>query len=597
MQKANLSVVRRKPEVQVFDEHGEIIQKSSKRWRLKGENQWHSWSDPLPKGLIEISIEVENLIEKDEFFNIGPLLQLNIVRSSLQEAEISIGKNEFIFTINETPLLEIQSVQSDCFRLVRKDTTHLPKAILASLSARAQGRSLRFELVPPFKGFEIIDSKGLIVRDGYTFSVERLYGYRIISKQQDLVINLWNTKRPGIILSERLSEPAIPLMHFQEKVSQLYSLSDPLETNAEVILEISIDHHNWQQKLREYRICRYTQKIDAHWDENNQLVIQTSPHSPDLYAVPLDYPSKEIMLYDLEQTEDHYVFREQPQWEKCIVFSSSDSDVKIKSAFINLNKAETQVTPTDRLARIAEYRKSLEATQLLDEPWQQLIAYYDICLNNNLPFATFDVLRACGFSSELAGKLFLFLLCYDKSGSFIENTYRQIEDDLGFSFHWVAIKHWHLAFDWIGVNENPALYEIICDGINKLFSSQYPVSQFNIIRNYLFNNTRPNVQITIPWNQKINELRASLGPKVLSGIPQECPKVPEEFKNILPVTIDNSKVKLFLKSPVAAALSITGVNDNIWSEKGEYIRRNVKYSYQLNPEWYAEALVYSMSKI
>lgn len=596
MQKANFHVVSRKPDIHVFNEQGELINKFTKRWRQKGEHQWHSWNDPMLKGLIEMCIETDNVVETDEFFNIGSL-QLDTVFGNLHQAEIGITGNDFIFRINESELISIEPAQYSRLRLLRKDTTRLPGAIVASLALRNQGRSLRFEIAPPFEGFELIDKDQCIVASGNTFMLDKLHGYRLISNQQNLVVNLYNSKRAEIILSERITEQAIPLMHFEDKIVQLFSLSDPLDGHAEVVLEICQEQNYYQRKVREYKICRYTQKVDCRWDENNNLIIQTTPYSIDLYAVPIDCSSEAILLYDLEQTDGGYVFRKQPEWEKCIVFGNSESGVKIKPAFVSIIKVDEQTSPADRLRRITGYRDRLLKSNPPDEPWQQLLGYYRICLNNNLPFATFDVLRASSFSSELVAKLFLFLLCYDESENFLEQAYKRLEDDLGFSFHWAAATHWNIAIDWVGCTQYPALFNITCEGITRLFANQHPANQFAHLRNYLLQGVRPSSAKDISLNQRINELRATLGSKVLSGIPQDCPKIPDEYKDILPVTADNGKVKLLLKSPVSVALSIAGKDDNLWCEDGEHIRRNVKYSYQLHPGWYAGALIYTLSKL
>jgi len=45
------------------------------------------------------------------------------------------------------------------------------------------------------------------------------------------------------------------------------------------------------------------------------------------------------------------------------------------------------------------------------------------------------------------------------------------------------------------------------------------------------------------------------------------------------------------------ALSIAGKDEALWHEDNEFRRRNIRYAQQLNPEWYAEALNYCLTKI
>jgi hypothetical protein len=596
MRKASLPVVRHKPEVRVYDEQGERVLKAIKRWRQKGERQWHHWNDIMPKGLIEVCIEVDGITEEDEFFHIGQL-QLEVRHSSLNEAEIGINNNAFTFRINESSLITIENASNGVLRLCRTDITRLPRAIQASLVLRGQGRSLRFEIAPPFAGVEIIDKDERIVSSGIKFTLGNLYEHRLLSNHDHLVANLYNTRRPDIVLPEQIIDRSLPLKHFEDKALQLFSLSDPLDGQAEVVLEICVVQNTTYRSVREYRICRYTQKIECRLNETRQPFIRVGSFTAELYAVPVECPNEAIALFDLEQTEDGYRFRNLPEWTKYIVFGGSDSTFKIKPIFINLDTTDLQTSRTDRLTRIIGYRDALIKSDPEDDIWKQLLAYYRICVNNDLPFATFDVMRACSFSSELVAKLFLFLLCYDEFGNFVEGKYRVIEDDLGFFFHWASAAHWKKAMEWLECKPGSRLFNIICNGTNTLFAHQHPSRSFSHIMNYALQDEKPKADTSIPLNQKTNELRANLGPKVLSGIPQECPNIPEEYKHILPVNPETSKVKLLLKSPVAVALSIAGKSENLWCEAGEHLRRNVRYSYMLHPEWYAGAILNVLSKI
>ena len=98
-------------------------------------------------------------------------------------------------------------------------------------------------------------------------------------------------------------------------------------------------------------------------------------------------------------------------------------------------------------------------------------------------------------------------------------------------------------------------------------------------------------------NTKISELRGSLGERVLTQLPTKCPKILEEYKHIIPINADTRIIKILLKSPLAVALSVKGKDESIWDSSNEEIRRFIKYSQHLNPEWYSEAIVYSLSKL
>jgi hypothetical protein len=151
--------------------------------------------------------------------------------------------------------------------------------------------------------------------------------------------------------------------------------------------------------------------------------------------------------------------------------------------------------------------------------------------------------------------------------------------------------------NWIGCDSDFELMKIVGSGIKSYFDSLHPSSQFTQIANYVIQNRMPRIQEGYFLNGRILNLRTSLGGRVLNELPQKCPKIPDSYKNILPVNDINANVKILLKSPLAVALSIAGKDDALWDKDNEYVRRNVKYTYQLNPEWYSEAINYCLTKL
>jgi hypothetical protein len=97
--------------------------------------------------------------------------------------------------------------------------------------------------------------------------------------------------------------------------------------------------------------------------------------------------------------------------------------------------------------------------------------------------------------------------------------------------------------------------------------------------------------------ENLNKLRSSLGEKVLKELPKICPRIPESYKYILPINEANSIIKILIKAPLAVALSIAGKDNTMWKLEAENIRRNIKYSQELNPQWYSEAICYCLSKL
>jgi len=412
-------------------------------------------------------------------------------------------------------------------------------------------------------------------------------------------VNMYNTRINGIIISESLTEKFIPLRSFEEKIKQLYRLSDSMDNEADVIIEISEEKQHKQLKLKEYKIRRYNYKINSYFTDDNNLVITTDSKKPDLFAVPLDCVNSQLHLYDLENTEGLYSIKQNDNIDKFIIFNSKDSTTQIQPTFVSLNPNNILTTPEERVLRVRGLVEELLTNNPTSDIWQRLLAYYKICLNQELLFSTFDILRSISYSSQLSAKAFVFLLCHDDKGNFVDEVCPKMEQDLGFSFHWINKKHWEEAMVWNGcfIDQDDRKASLIQVGIKLFFDNLYPANYFSPIKNFIMQGVKPQAEIGFHLHGRITELRRSLGAKVLSQLPQKSPKIPEKYKAIMPVSDNLFNIKILLKSPLAVALSITGVDEGLWDKASEEVRRYVRYSQQLNPEWYSEAINYCISKI
>lgn len=595
IKRANFTVVRNRPKVVVFDENGEPLQKVQLKWRLKNSTIWNDWAVPFITGILEIQIKYEDIIEYDTVYNIGTL-ELQITSSKLSSAEIKLISSNFIFTINEGRLINAQTTGPNKFELQLKNTNAIPTAISAGLKTNNQSSGLRFEMKPPFKGVEIIDNQGNILTDGTYLKLKSLRGLRLISNQNNLVVNIWNSARINMIISSALTDNFISVRTFEDTINQLFALSDAMDNNAEIVIEVAEKKISSQVKLKEYRLKRYDQQIESGFYLGSHLSISTKPISPDLYAVPLDCSNDQLQLRSLTNGNGQYAFPDQEILKKFVVFSDN-KDISIQPVFISLDPANIATDPEDRRKRVMTLKNKLLKASAKDDDWKRLLSYYLICENNEIPYSTFDILRSISHSSLLLAKAFVYLTCWDPQQRFKENAYLNMERDLGISFHWVNKDHWNEAMEWIGCFENDLLLREVSQAILSHFESCQPSEHFTKLSAYITQQKLPELPLGYHLNSRINELRSSFGERVLRELPQRYPKIPNEFQQIIPVTDSNQPVEILLRSPLVAALSITGLSDSLWAEENEFKRRNIKYSQELDPEWYAEALNYSLNKL
>lgn len=599
MFKANLPVVRNHLKIVVFNEHGDRINNPELKWRKK--DAYLSWQDltgALPIGCLEVKIIANGAEEIDELFNIGNL-DLIFSSNKLNTANIEVINDQFNFKINQQQEYNVEILSSTNVRLTLTNNNRLPKSISGSLSLAQQRKTLHFELIPPFNGVEILDVNGDIIPNNTTLFIENLYGYRIMSNDENLEVNIYNNSRPDIIISQSLRSHYSPVRELEESIQKLARLSDVMSKYSFVVLEICREAkaNGSQKKIKSYQIRNYTDTVMKDYDENNKLVLTLNSYShTELYAVPVNCQLDEIALYSLINKDGRYTFDTENNRYKFLVFSNSEKNASVLPAIVSTIPITEENREPNTPARIEAYKQKMLDEDSNGNTWQILFQYFNICINNNLPFSTFDILRSLCISSELAAKAFVFFVYSDEKEKFVIEHCKELEDDLGFSFHWISKNDWGNAIEWIGAYQNKELLEIVFDCIDAHFKNLYPGDNFVKIHKYILGERIVQANL-INTPENIIKLRSSFGARVLNELPRACPKIPEAFKEILPINDTNQMVKILMKAPLAVALSISAKDYSIWDLEADNIRRNIKYSQELNSRWYSEAICYCLSRL
>ena len=595
MIRANYTVVRGKPKIIVYDEKENVLSRCVLKWKPKGGGYWHDWNMTMTPGLLEVMIIAGPVTEYDTIFNIGQL-NLKVTSNSLQEAIAEVSANSFLFSINNGINCNAEKVSNDKYKLSLVNNSVIPLAIQGTLRHATQSSGLRFEMLPPFKGVEIIDNDNSVVPETTPLSLTRLNGMRLMSNQKQLRVNMWNTSRSGMIASVSLQEPFIPLRTFSDKMFHLYALSDTMDGTAEIKFEIVEERPSGTVKIKEYSIKRYDVTLQVVFNEKLEVNITSSDPTTELLAVPLDCTSEELSLRALDLEEGHWRFSELENIEKFVVFGVS-GPMKTQPIFISRDPYNVPTSEEDRQKRVLTLKDELLDNGYDSDVWQRLLSYYRICLNHDLPYSTFDILRATTFSSLLAAKVFVFLTVYDSKDVFTEVACGDLENDLGFSFHWISGDNWGAALEWMGSGLGMSLIHDLGASLKIYLEMQQPFVEFAKTTTYILQASKPSLAIGFHLNTRIMQLRTSLGGKVLKELPQKYPRVPDNYQVIIPVTEQTAKVEMLLRAPLVVALSIAGKDEALWHEDNEFRRRNIRYAQQLNPEWYAEALNYCLTKI
>lgn len=606
--KSNIPIVRHLPQIIVYDKSGERIEKINLLWRKYGEVVWNKWANStLPIGCIEYKIAANGCEEKDCLFNIGNL-DLDFETITPYESIISIQNNNGLnFEINDNEILEIGYIDNE-ITVNLTDIQKMPKSIKVLISNGNQNRKLHLEIIPPFQGIRILDPKGNILIENSEFIFGNFMGYRIFAPIQNnnFYIKIYNTNRNQIAIIKKLPNSIIPLREYEVFANRLFLLTDTMDSDSSVTIELM----DFEGKILSKHFVKNHNKTLSSKFENERLEIEISEQELDieLFAIPLDCHADNIELHSLTKENYKFVFKESSFLEKFIIISelNTNSTSTLLPCYISTNQYHKSTSINDRKIRIQNDKDKLLSENSNGNSWGKIKRYYKICLNNDIPFSTFDIFRASASSPELSAKLFCLLNIYNDESNFLDKICKDLEDDLGFCFHWISKPHWENAINWIKLSYQTDLNKddlnIIAielrERIFSLINNCEPMNWFDKIADYTINGKCFNIN-GFHFNTEVRKLGESLGEKVLVELPVECPKIDEELKVIMPVHNDNFRVKILLKTPLAVALSISGKDERIWEDdiNTESIRRNIQYCQWLAPDWYGKAIIYCLSQL
>jgi hypothetical protein len=586
MIKANMAVVQNMPRIFVYDETDKLIPREKFTVWIKKHKSSETWQDLsrlsfLPIGCIDLKIEKDELIAYDMFFNIGNI-QLKYVKKSIDHAELQLkNKETFKFTLDDSAILDIKS-ENDIYILdVNTEHGQIPTNIKGSLGHKNH-KKLFFELEAPFEGMIMTDKDGKIIPETQTLAISNLYGIRILrSANTETFIRIKNSLKTDVKITKELKEVSQPLIAFKDEIVRLYYLADAMNYKNKVTLEL-IEGRN----TKTYEISGFSHTLNVENQNENKVCLYDSNDELNLYAVPLNCASKSIELIPLLNNGASYTIPSTEISSQFIVISTKEMESQLMPRFICTDENFIGI---DKNERIEQYYVQLNDGNLKDEIWKRTLTYFKICTKHDLPFSTFDELRAISRSSLVASRAFLlFGINSENFDDFIQKYIPEMEQDLGFCFHWIKISDWEDA-----LNET-----------NELTSNQYITEISSLITSYMLENELTELlqfmngnprNISRIYNADISTLRAKLGERVLNELPIYTPKTTKKYG--IPIE-QHLQVKLLLRSPIAVAESINGIQKeySIWAgnDHRESIRRNIQYSQYLNPEFYNRVILHAL---
>lgn len=573
MLKSNIPVVQGVPKVFVYDDDGYAIQNNRFKVHIKKHNSKDTWEDIsdlkfIGTGCFDLKIEKEELVAHDVFFNIGNL-QVNYSEQSIHSAKITLKNiDSFNFKLYESSLIQIEKKEDDFYLKVNTEFSKIPTLVKGMIGYIGK-KKLLVDLISPFQGMAITNKEGQIIEEEQPLSLANIYGMRILSTpNSETFLKIKNSLQPDVIITKEIKESTQQLISFKDEIVRLFYLADAMEFTNTVILELSEGRNK-----KKYKISGFSHLLNITDQLENRLSLDNSTDKLELFAVPINCATEDLEVIPLLESEATYTIPETNISNQFIIISSKSEIHKLMPRFVNTSELDSEI---DKMERIDNFHLELSKTNFKEDTWIQVLKYFNICVQYDIPFSTFDQLRALSRSSEVASRAFLFLGTHQLDPiEFIQKAIPEIEKDLGICFHWAEKKDWSTAIDEILELIGSEYYEKIID-----FVSSY-MGEIGLQKLFKFVGGAP-IQSESISQRNILDLRSQLGERVLKELPYSSPKVSSNYNIQME---DHTMVRLLLQAPIAVAESI---NDNqtaspIWGgdEKRKVIRRNIQYSQYL----------------
>lgn len=580
--KANLNIVKDSLRILVYDNNGQRINNANIEWKSVNKNYWNSKYTTLELGVLDVKISHDGINEYERVFNIGDLCLST--SSDYNNPQIVVNSNSFVLELYRSDHYDY-SINQNKVTFEITNPSKFPSSIKTRIRVNNQSFGILTEVISPFQGVILVDQNENVINDDKIF-LDRIKGWCLIANcyGKEYEVRVFNNKNPEIIISKKIERKVKPLLEFYDNFKSLFQLYNIIDADNFLKMEIfELLPHNRNRKIKSYSIKQFSETIK--WKVNDENIIkfdkiESIDISHSVYALPLDCDLEYISKIEIKRDLDFYSINT-TNANKFILFSDKNSKLKIKPEFISVNPENELTTIEDRNNRIIKYSKQLLEEDFTSDIWNKFWVYYYLCKENDLPFATFDIIKAITSSSELAAKAFAFLSLRFDIGEyrFSGNDFVELENDLGLSFHWVE------QSDWENICQiNPKIFEALAVMLN---------FKWNKLSLCLLQKTKDS---NFVFNAELNNVRERLGERVLNQLPfYDIENDRNKYVKPIPQKQWNEQVNILVIAPLTVASSISGRNTGLWHINGDNFRRRIKYVEDLDKKWYEESLIYYLN--
>lgn len=612
IQKSNYFVIASNPQIRVYDFNGNRLnsKKYIVHYKQSKESEWHDFNenDKLPIGLLDYKVLIENRVTiRKRFFHCG-LIEFDILNSSISTGEILINWNGgTIIPLNIQDGLIVEKKDTNTWKVsYNNDLKSYPETINFELKTFTDNSTkLRINVPSPFKGVILIDPRGETVENGQVICANALLGYRCLvmgHKQVPVYIRYFK--------NEQDRNPAEVVTRFFKGLNnKLQMLENDLQTifriNGKSFLEYKENGKFYLQIGQELTLrLDHFNCILGYEDDIIKITDKKGKSIPDfqyeLFYVPLNCSPYNIKADKIPYTNGIFqLVKDEIIGNEIIVFSSSrkDAHLQIRPRYINLSGLRREQSHDEIISSI---KNELLTGSFENSAWKIALRYFEVAMEGNLPFETFNHLTAISRDKKLMSSFFIYLVInYQFDEAKMLNELTRFENEFGQAWHWINRNVWMNAIDsYLGQIEVDNLHkeqiknQLLQKVVSLICFHAIDKESISIFISLLFlNRSKPDfgyVPQPSPFEIQFEKKKFNNGngiyiPEYVSNL---YPKISDQYRSLF--SINDSDLHIWgglLISPLFAALAFTGHNEVF--EKNNYWQfQRVLYYLELDPEWY-----------
>ena len=166
----------------------------------------------------------------------------------------------------------------------------------------------------------VTDKYGKIIEEKEQLSLANLFGLRILSTPNTgAILRIRNRTESDVVVIKEIKESSQPIISFKDEIVRLYYLADAMDYRNKVQLELIEGRHS-----KSYEISGFSHTLNLDEQQENTVSLFNSEDELDLFAIPLNCSSNNIVLIPLVKNETIYTLPSTEVTKQFIIISSKE---------------------------------------------------------------------------------------------------------------------------------------------------------------------------------------------------------------------------------------------------------------------------------